>query len=187
MSSLKSPAPLKRFAFTQVFKKLSLILVAAPMLALSLTGCAFQPLYGTTASGTSLNEVMKSVKIQPIPGRVGQKLRNELIFQTTGGGSQPVTEYTLEVAVRESVRAINVEISGDSQGQIYMLDTKFKLVRAADGKTVFEGSSSGRAAFDKFDSIFANTRARIDAEGRAAKTVADSIKTRIAAYLSRTV
>ena len=37
---------------------------------------------------------------------------------------------------------------------------------------------------DRFQEIFANVRARYDAENRAATTVAESIKTRIAAYLA---
>ena len=59
----------------------------AGLSALALAGCGFQPLYGgTTAGGARLAEVMKGVDITPIPGRVGQKLRNELIFASTGGG-----------------------------------------------------------------------------------------------------
>ena len=53
----------------------------------ALAGCGFQPLYGgTTASGAKLAEVMAAVDINPIPGRVGQRVRNELIFENTGGG-----------------------------------------------------------------------------------------------------
>src|SRR3989337_3733984 len=59
----------------------------AGLAALALAGCGFQPLYGgTTAGGAKLAEVMAAVETTPIPGRVGQKLRNELIFTNTGGG-----------------------------------------------------------------------------------------------------
>ena len=55
--------------------------------AAALAGCGFQPLYGgTTAGGAKLAEVMAAVEIDPIPGRVGQRVRNELIFENTGGG-----------------------------------------------------------------------------------------------------
>ena len=49
---------------------------------------------------------------------------------------------------------------------------------------VLTGKSYGRAAFQRFTSIFANVRARQDAEDRAAKTVGDELKARLAAYLS---
>ena len=46
------------------------------------------------------------------------------------------------------------------------------------------GSSHGRAGFERFQSIYSNVRAREDAENRAARTIADDLKTRLAIYLS---
>ena len=155
-------------------------LACVPMLA----GCQFQPRYGTTADGRSLQQVMKSVDIAPIPGRVGQRLRNELIFGTTGGGYAERPQYKLQIAIRESVTSILVETTGDAEGQLYNLDASFVLLRAGDNVVLLKGESTSRAAYDKFEEIFANTRARIDAENRAARIVADGIKTRIAAFLS---
>ncbi|HKA64672.1 MAG TPA: hypothetical protein VKD00_02965, partial [Methyloceanibacter sp.] len=61
--------------------------------ALALAGCGFQPLYGTTAGGSRLGAVMAGVDVTPIPGRVGQRLRNELIFENTGGGAAAPATY----------------------------------------------------------------------------------------------
>ena len=61
--------------------------LCAGLTGFALSGCGFQPLYGgSTVGGAKLKEVMASVDVVPIPGRVGQKLRNELIFENTGGG-----------------------------------------------------------------------------------------------------
>ena len=49
---------------------------------------------------------------------------------------------------------------------------------------MLEGTSHARAGFERFDSIYSNVRAREDAENRAARTIADDLKTRLAAYLS---
>ena len=46
------------------------------------------------------------------------------------------------------------------------------------------GTSYGRIAFQRFDSVFSNVRARNDAENRAATTVAEDLKSRLAAFLS---
>ncbi len=150
-----------------------------------IAGCQFQPLYGTNTGGGSVKDAMKSVVIAPIPGRVGQRLRNELIFGTTGGGDAYTPKYRLQIAIRENVTSILVETTGDAEGQLFNLDASFKLLRISDEAVVFEGESTSRAAYDKFEQIFANTRARLDAENRAARTVADGIRTRIAAFLSR--
>ncbi len=101
------------------------MLVAA---AASLAACGFQPLYGTTASGSRLGEVMAGVEVTPIPGRVGQKLRNELIFANTGGGKAAPTAYRLDIVIKESVINELVEISGNAKGQVYELNATFKLV-----------------------------------------------------------
>jgi LPS-assembly lipoprotein len=49
---------------------------------------------------------------------------------------------------------------------------------------VLEGVSYSRAAFDRFNSIYSNVRARQEAETRAAKTVAEDLRTRISAFVS---
>lgn len=155
-------------------------LLAAPLLS------ACQPLYGTTQSGARLKDVMAGLEIAEIPGRVGQRVRNELIFAATGGGRPANAQYSLEISVRESVTNTLVELTGDIQGQLVNVEAQFKLVRRADKQVVLEGRSAGRAAFDRFNPIFTNTRAQIDAENRAARVVADGIRTRIAAFLSST-
>ena len=152
--------------------------------AIGLSGCGFQPLYGPTASGEQLSDVMKTVDITTVPGRVGQRIRNELIFRTTGGGYASEPKYRLDIAVRESLQKTLISKEGDALGEIYQLYSEYKLVRIADRKVVLEGHSNARAAFDKPDSVFAGTRAQRDAEDRASRTIAESIRTRIAAFLS---
>jgi LPS-assembly lipoprotein len=160
--------------------------VAGAVLGLAVIGgCGWQPLYGPTASGAQLSEVMRTVDISTVPGRVGQRVRNELIFKTTGGGeAADKSKYRLDIAIKESLLNTLVDETGDPQSQIYQLYSQFKLVRLADNKVVLEGHTNGRAAFDKVDSVFADIRAKRDAEDRAARTVAEGIRNRIAAYLS---
>ena len=157
----------------------------AGLAALALAGCGFQPLYGgTTAGGAKLAEVMAAVDITPIPGRVGQKLRNELIFTNTGGGYAAPTRYKLDIIIKESVTDELVQITGDATGQVYQLEASFKLVDTSTGKMMFQGKALSRAAYNRFQEIFANVRARYDAENRAARTISESIKTQVAAFLA---
>jgi LPS-assembly lipoprotein len=152
-----------------------------------LAGCGFQPLYGagtTTANGARLSEAMSAVDITPIPGRVGQKLRNELIFSDTGGGYAAEPKYRLDIAIKESVIDQLVQINGDATGQVYQLNANYKLVDLATHKVLYEGTAISRASYNRFQEIFANVRARYDAENRAARTVSESIKTQVAAFLA---
>ena len=161
-----------------------LLAALAVTAAISLAGCGIQPLYGTTAGGSRLAAAMAGVDITPIPGRVGQRVRNELIFENTGGSGQTGTTYKLDIVIKESVTNQLVEISGDAKSQVYQLDATFKLI-SNDGRVVLEGKATSRAPYERFETIFSNVRARYDAENRAARTVAESLKVRIAAYLSQ--
>jgi LPS-assembly lipoprotein len=168
-------------------------LVAALCLAAAalLSGCAdggsgFHPLYATAEyGGSGANEKLAALDIAPIPGRVGQRIRNELIFQSTGGGAPLPPEYRLEIAVRESVASTLVKIDGNATGQVYNLDASYRLIRISDKSVVTEGKSYTRVGFERVTSIYANVRARQDAENRAAKTIGEELRTRLMATLSR--
>jgi LPS-assembly lipoprotein len=161
-----------------------LLAALAVTAAISLAGCGIQPLYGTTAGGSRLAAAMAGIDVTPIPGRVGQRVRNELIFENTGGSGQTGKTYKLDIVVKESLTNELVEISGDAKSQVYELDATFKLI-SNDGRVVLEGKATSRAPYERFQTIFSNVRARYDAENRAARTVAESIKVRIASYLSQ--
>lgn len=165
-----------------------LFLTSALLTLPVLGGCGdtgFHPLYGSALiNGSAVTERLASVDVAPIPGRVGQRIRNELIFQTTGGGSPAPPKYRLDIAIRESVTSMLVAVDGNAGNQIYGIDASYSLVRLSDKKVVATGTSYGRASFDRVSSIFANVEARQDAENRAAETVGEELRTRLLAVLA---
>ncbi len=164
----------------------------AGSLGLGASGCGFHPLYATAEyGGSNVGEAMKTIQIATIPSRTGQRLRNELIFGASGGAGEPASPvYRLDVALRESVRNTLVLTNGAPTGQVIELDAEFRLVRIKSNETVFKGYSSSQASYDLYGvtgttgSSYGDTRAAIDAENRAARSLADTLKTRVAAYLS---
>lgn len=170
-----------------VLRGLLAVAVTAPLLAACGNG-GFRPLYASQSlGGNNVSEKMAQVDVAPIPGRVGQRIRNELIFETTGGGNALPPVYRLEVAIRGSESQTLVKTSGDVGGGTYNLDANFRLVRISDKKVVLQGISHGGASYERFSTIFSNVRAREDAENRAAKTVGTELQMRLAAYLSNPV
>jgi LPS-assembly lipoprotein len=157
-------------------------------LAVALTGCAggdgFRPMYAASASGPQLQEKMAAVDVGTIPSRVGQRVRNELIFQATGGGGATPPIYRLDVAIKESIAATLVKVTGEAASNVYVLDATFTLVDIRSKKVLLRGNSHARAGFDRFPSIYSNVRAREDAENRAANVIAEDLKSRLAAFLS---
>jgi LPS-assembly lipoprotein len=189
-SSVKVGSALNRGAYRRTggWRSASRLLLAAVIVAPLVAGCGnsgFRPLYGSTGlGGAAADQKLAKVAINTIPGRVGQQIRNELIFQATGGGGEvQQPEMRLEVAIRESVTSTLVMIDGDSSGQVYSIEAKFQLIRISDKAVVLSGMSYGRASFERNKSIFSNVRAREDAEDRAAKTVGEDLKSRLMAHL----
>ena len=163
----------------------ALLLAATAPLLSACGGSGFQPLYGSSGIGANVDERLAQVDVAPIPGRVGQRIRNELIFQSTGGGAAQQPTLRLEIAIRESVTSTLVRQDGNADAQVYGLEANFSLVRVADNSVVLKGTSYSRAGFERFESIFANVRAREDAENRAARTLGDDLKSRLVAYLAK--
>ena len=176
--------PTRRIAATRrCARLLALSLMALPLAACGNSG--FHPLHGPTANGQLLDERLEHVDIATIPSRVGQRIRNELVFQRDrGGAAEPEKSSRLEVTIKETVVSTLVERTGTSSGQIYQLEASYKLIDVASKKVLFEARSLGRAGFDRVENIYSNVRAREDAENRAARTIASDIKTRLSAYLS---
>jgi LPS-assembly lipoprotein len=164
----------------------------AGLLSLGAGGCGFHPLYGPTASGQNLSEVMKTVDVSAIGGRTGIRVRNELIFGTTGGNDASKPAYRLDVVLRETTRNTLVTNQGNPTGQVVQLDAEYRLVRLKDQQVVFKAYSTAEASFNLVGtsgiagSTYSDVRAAIDAENRAARSLADTIKTRLAMHLSQT-
>lgn len=160
--------------------------LALPVL-LPLAGC-FKPLYGqrTLAGGEDLLDVLRAIDVQIPGGRTGQVYRNELLFLLRGGkeGLDPV--YRLEQQLSERVSAISVQVLSDvPQSLILNLNVNFSLWHIADNKVIHKGSTFAESSFTFSNQRFTNSRAYLDAQERVAKVVADDMRTRLAAYLSR--
>jgi LPS-assembly lipoprotein len=154
-----------------------------------LGGCGeggFRPLNASVGlGGANVDAKLASVLVAPIPGRLGQRVRNELIFDTTGGGAVTTDPtYRLEMAVKETVTSTLVKTDGDALSQVYSVDATFNLIRIADKTVVLKGVSYGRAGFERNPSIFSNVRAQDDAQNRVARTIGMEMRTRLAAFLA---
>lgn len=168
-------------------KKFAIMMAATASLfvAACSDGTGFRPVYGNFGTSAAVDARLAQIDMATIPGRVGQRVRNELIFQTTGGQNPLPPVYRLEIVLQENLTSTLVQRDGDSLSQIYALNASFRLINIADKTVMLQGTSFGRAGFERFSSVLANVRAREDAENRAATTVATDIRGRLAAFLSR--
>ncbi len=169
------------------------------LLALALAGLTagcFQPLYGdqVTVGGAGIRDKMSAVEVAPVTTAAGVRLprvagevRNELIFHLTGGGEANTASYRLFV----NIGATNLQVIADpntarTDVQNYGIDAGYRLVEVGTGKQVISGSSFARVSYDTpgQQQRFAGSRGLRDAENRAAKVIAENIRSRLASYFT---
>jgi LPS-assembly lipoprotein len=162
-------------------------LAGAALLCGLLAGC-FTPMYAdrslTGGTGPNMREAMRDVEIAKIEGRVGQEIRNDIIFELSGGEGNPTGapyRLNLKVATAASSAVIN-EATGLPQNKTVSLDVTYKLQNVADDKIVLTDKAIARVTVDTTQQRYANVRALRDAENRAAKIVAEQIRARVASY-----
>lgn len=161
-----------------------LVLAMAMLLPLGLSGC-FRPLYAPDAAGNSFETTMAAVAVDPIEGRVGQQVRNALLFGLTGGGQAPAPRWTLTVKVASSRETALVDVRTDEPQIDAVTLTGDYSLKTPDGKIIDSGSVIARTTFDRTLQRFGALRAARDAENRAAELYAEQIKTRVAIRLSK--
>ena len=163
--------------------------VAALGLTLALAGC-FRPLYGPTASGARLQDVLASVQVEPVvtralQERIGHYLRSELVFDLDGSGQPRPKRYRLTLAVAESVQSPIVDTTTGRAVSATLFATATYSLLALDGRVVVPPTTTqASASYDRTAQRFATVRAARDAEIRVAKTLADQIRTRLATTLA---
>jgi LPS-assembly lipoprotein len=163
----------------------------------ALAGCAagcFQPLYGDKAvvATAGLDSRLSGVDVQPIVtpngtpvARIGVNVRNELLYDLTGGGNPTAPTHRLIITLATSNQQLIVDINtARPEIQNFGIDASYSLIDVATGKTVITGQTFSRVSYDipGQQQRFAGTRGRRDAENRAAKVIADNIKSRLASY-----
>ena len=152
---------------------------AALGLALALGGC-LRPMYAPQA-GFDTRVELQAIAIEPVQGRLGHYLTEELRFLLNGSGDQPAPKYRLTITFTQSGQTSLVDtVTGRATANSLSVRADYKLIPAAGGKPVTEGYVISLADYDRGSNRFANVRAARDAEIRNAKTLADQIRTRIA-------
>lgn len=159
------------------------VLIAATV-AFILAACGFRPLYGTNSTGVAVSGELNAVHIAEVKTRVAQRVRNRLISTIAPPGSQAAIRYRLEIFPFEWERDTLVRTNRDVRRRIYNLRVTYKLFDVATKKGLASGNVLAVSSYVRVVSEFANVRAKLDAENRAAVAAADDIKIRLAAYFA---
>ena len=165
-------------------------LTAGRLLALAaiaaLAACTVQPVYGPGPSGvSSASAILSHITIDPATDRVGQVVRDKLIFAVTGGGrgGDPLYQMHLTTSVSEAGLGLNHVDSAPTYA--VTVTVTYEVSKIGSTEILVRSTSHGTASYDRVNQAFANVRAQLDAQDRAAAVAADDIRIRLAATAAR--
>jgi LPS-assembly lipoprotein len=161
----------------------SAVLIASTLL---LVACTWQPLYSTSGrADTGLAaSPLSQVSVSPVDSRVGQQVRNHLIFLLQGGRDAEKARYRLQLRVtdiRNEYAAVE-NIRDFTAGSI-TVTASYDLIDTTTNTRVAGASRVATATYDRTGQSFANERASRDAENRASREAAEQLRLAIAADL----
>jgi len=176
------------------FPRLLRLLLALALAGLT-AGC-FQPLYGdkSAVGGSGIGEKLSAVTVADVkaPGatrlvRVGYEVRNELLYQLTGGGAAASPRYELSITIGSQNQQVIVDINTARPDiQYYGIDCTYTLVELSTKKPVLTSKTFTRVSYNipGQEQRFAGDRGLRDAENRAAKGIAENIRNRLASFFT---
>lgn len=172
--------------------------IAYCLLPFALASCGFEPLYversqdeGWYYNGkfdTSITNEMANIKVEPVPDRIGQLLRNELIdrFTPKGEPKKPVYRLVINNINKEVVeQAMRNDITASRERVEYKI--KYCLYEVATGKELVKGDSLVYLSYDIMDNPYSTTFSQKKIEKDAAQILANDISLRMGAYFHSTI
>jgi len=160
----------------------------------ALNAACFQPLYASRSFNgeTPIATALAQVQVQRVDApngtpesRVAVELQNALDFEINGSTGLISPTHALKVRMNVGRSSIITDVTtGRVEAEITGIDANFELTELATGKIVMRGNTFARVSSDYpgQQQRFARVRARLDAENRAAKVIAENVRTRVASY-----
>lgn len=164
---------------------MSLFKVAPLLIVLFLLqACGFRPLYGDGTPGKRAPE-FELIKVEPIPDRIGQQLRNHLLTALNTNKRKVKPRYIMKTRIKEGTTSLAVRKSAFATRANLTVTASFQLIDSLGGKTIFSSSRSITVSYNILDSEFATLMAEKDARTRAVRELSEDIRTQLGVYFSR--
>ena len=159
-----------------------MIRAAGLALTLALAGCGLQPMYAGGSSG-AVATGLRSVSVQPIPGRAGWLVRKALVERL--GGQPEQAGYRLEVELDDDITGYGIRGDRAATRERRTLRARYRLVEAATGQVLLDATAGSDAGIDVVSSQYATVAAEQTALERLSEVIADQMVGRLALYVAR--
>jgi LPS-assembly lipoprotein len=147
--------------------------------AAALAGCGFEPLLARAGDSADAIEQLAAIRIEPIPDRSGQVLRNALLDRLTPQGQSAASRYVLRIRLQEPRQTILLRRDDIISRSSYSAQASYEL-RDAQNQRVLSGSSSFTTDYEIATSEFATRTSIENARDRVMELVASDIRNQLA-------
>ncbi len=165
----------------------SVLRLALGVGALALSGCQVSPLYGdrspATGGQSATATALSAIAIDEPADRTTQLVRNELFFSLDSGGV--AAQYRLALRAASATQTLGVGGTGAAFARTVRVTAIYQLFALGSAAPLAENTVISTASYDSVEQRFANQRAEIDAEARAARDVARVIEAQLAAVFAQ--
>jgi LPS-assembly lipoprotein len=153
--------------------------------ALALSACGFRPLYATGTTPDGMETYFSQVFVEPIPGRQGVHLRNQMMDALTPEGTPSSAAYKLSIKLEDVKEGLAIQANTQITRYNYRLTAQYELRDTVSGEVLDKGLARAIAAYNVADSQFATQSAERDAQERAAREVGEDIRLRLGLYFEQ--
>jgi LPS-assembly lipoprotein len=155
-------------------------------LCLLLPACGFQPMYGKQAGGQSLASLHQTIRIENIPDRDGQYLRNMLLDRLNDDGRPADARYVLEVApLKTDITNQLVTKDATYTRALMKISTTVRLIDTVYGKTVMERKMLSSGSYNLLDNQFATVVSRDSMTDNLLREMSDNIVTAVNLHFAK--
>jgi LPS-assembly lipoprotein len=146
-------------------------------ITIATAGCVRPLLSGP--EGEHLLEELSSIRIEPVPDRLGHYLVNDLRFALNS--SQVTSEkYRLIISLNQRIQTPIVDtVSGRATSTTILVDAEYRLKAIGSDKDVASGVAFTLISYDRTSQRYSNIRAGRDAEARAAEALSEQIRMKL--------
>lgn len=153
------------------------------VVALLLSGCGFQPLYGTNNAGSGASADLATVYISSISNRDGQLLRNALTTRFNPRGEPDHPAFVLDVVFVSAESHVALQKDTTASRAQVSYTANYQLTQGRE--LVAIGKTTRQVSYDFLQERYSDVVAGQDARNHAVQSIADEIRNEIAAYFVR--
>ena len=156
--------------------------IVAVILSLLIAACGFKPLYEAGGSSGVMQQQLASVEVGPIADRLGQIMRNRLLFGLNEDGKP---KYRLDVVLDQSSETFGVRPDTATTQEQLTIVARMRLTALDQDEIVIEDALRARTTFDVVLSDFATVSQREDSAQRLVLDLAERIHRRLALHFAQ--